>query len=73
MDHRSVQRIGTLTLRRRIARLVIVQIVDIAPRVRVRHWHIADVPLGFANVCFWGQSGYGPTDAYQTRFMSAWP
>jgi hypothetical protein len=28
----------------------------------VRFWHLADVPLGLTNVCFWGQSGHGPTE-----------
>ena len=39
----------------------------------LRLWHIADVSLGLTNVRFWGQSGHGPTAAYQSRFMSIRP
>ena len=36
----------------------------------VRSWHKADMLNALTNVRFWGQSGHGPTAAYQTRFIS---
>ena len=39
----------------------------------VRYWHEADMFNALTNVRFWGQSGHGPTAAYQTRFMSTRP
>ena len=41
--------------------------------VYVRFWHKADMLNALTNVRFWGQSGHGPTAAYQTRFMSTRP
>ena len=39
----------------------------------VRYWHKADMLNALTNVRFWGQSGHGPTAAYQSRFMSTRP
>ena len=39
----------------------------------VRLWHKADMLNALTNVRIWGQSGHGPTAAYQSRFMSTRP
>ena len=31
-------------------------------------WHKADMLNALTNLHFWGQSGHGPTAAYQSRF-----
>jgi hypothetical protein len=36
-------------------------------------WHKADMLNALTNVRFLGQSGHGPTDAYQPRFMITRP
>ena len=33
------------------------QIIGGIGAINVRLWHIADVPLGPTNVCFWGKTG----------------
>jgi hypothetical protein len=39
----------------------------------VRYGYKADMLNALTNGRFWGQSGHGPTAAYQTRFMSTRP
>jgi hypothetical protein len=35
-----------------------------------RYWHKADMLNALTNVGFWGQSGHGPTAAYQSRYTA---